>query len=189
MKITFLRHGQTNYNIKGICNSKPNSKVRLTALGREQVHAAAKILKEEPFEIIFTSELFRTHQTARIVNMYHHVRMITDRRLNDRSTGCENKAVTLFYDWRRKQKNVWTAKPRGGESYEAMKKRLASFLAELKKMNYHNVLIVTHLPILKVARGYFKKLTNAQMEALKDSQVQNCKIMRFNVSTKTERKR
>jgi broad specificity phosphatase PhoE len=56
-------------------------------------------------------------------------------------------------------------------------------------MNYHNVLIVTHLPILKVARGYFKKLTNAQMEALKDSQVQNCKIMRFNVSIKTERKR
>lgn len=186
MKITFLRHGQTNYNIKGICNSKPNPKVRLTALGRQQVKTAAKILEKEPFEIIFISELLRTHQTARIVNMYHHVPLVIDKRLNDRSTGYEDKEVTLFYNWRSQQKNVWTAKRRGGESYEDMKKRLASFLADLKKMNYKNVLVVAHLPILKVARGYFKKLTNAEMEALKDSQVQNCKIMRFNLVVKSK---
>ncbi len=187
MKLTFLRHGQTNYNVKNLCNSKPNPKVRLTALGREQAEAAAKILAKEKFDVIITSQLFRTKQTARLINRYHHVRVFSDKRLNDRSTGFDGKNVTLFYDWRAKQKNIFTTRPKGGESYEDMKKRLAEFLADLKKTDYNNVLIVTHLPILKVARGYFKKLTNKQMESYKDGLVKNCKILKFRLHN-TEQK-
>ncbi len=47
MKLIFLRHGQTNYNVKALCNSKPNPKVRLTALGRKQAEVAAQLLKKK----------------------------------------------------------------------------------------------------------------------------------------------
>lgn len=179
MKLTFIRHGETNYNLKRLCNSRPDKNVKLTSLGKKQAQAAAEILKKEKFDIIYVSGLFRTQQTARIINKFHHAKMIVDQRLNDRATGFENKSVFLFYDWRDTQKNPWTSRRRGGESYEDMKKRFADFLQDLKKTKYQNVLIVAHLPILKVARGYFKKLTNAEMDAWTEKQVPNCKIMKF----------
>ncbi len=179
MKLTLIRHGETNYNLKSLCNSQPNPRVRLTVLGKKQARHAAEILKKEKFDIIFISELYRSQETAKIINRFHKVKMIKDKRLNDRATGFENKNVQLFYDWRDQQKNHWTCRHRGGESFEAMKKRFAAFLKDLKKTDYQNVLIVSHMPILKVARGYFKHLTNKQMDAWTEKQVPNCKIMRF----------
>lgn len=179
MKITFIRHGQTNYNLKSLCNSRPDKKVRLTVLGKKQAQQAAEILKKEKFEVIFVSELYRSQQTGKIINQFHKVPIIKDRRLNDRATGFENKNVQLFYEWRDKQKNPWTCRHRGGESYEDMKKRFSAFLKDLRKAKYQNILIVSHMPILKVARGYVKKLSNKQMDAWTEKQVPNCKIMRF----------
>ncbi len=182
MKLIFLRHVQTNYNVKDLCNGKPNSKVRLTALGKTQAKQAALLLKKEPFEVIFVSKLYRSGQTARIVNTYHKVPVLSDKRLNDRSMGIfEDKAATLFYNWRDKQKNPWTCRPKGGETYEEMKKRFAAFIEDLSKKDYEQVLIVSHLPILKVARGYFKGLSNKKMDSLTDAQVPNCHIIRFNL--------
>lgn len=182
MKITFIRHGQTNYNVKDLCNGRPNPKVRLTKLGIKQAKEAALLLKDKKFEIIFISELYRSSQTAKIINVFHNLPIKKDKRLNDRSMGVfENHPATLFYVWRDHQPNPWTAKPKGGESYEDMKKRFASFLKDLLKKDYKNVLIVSHLPILKVARGYFKKLSNKQMDKLTERDVPNCKIFNFEI--------
>ncbi len=182
MKLIFLRHGQTNYNLKDLCNGRPTSKVRLTPLGKLQAKRAALLLKKEPIEAIFTSKLYRSGETARIVNMYHKVGIFSDKRLNDRSMGVfEDKPATLFYDWRDKHKNRWNCRPKGGESFEEMKQRFAAFIEDLSKKNYKQVLIVSHLPILKVARGYFKGLSNEKMDALTDAQVPNCHIIRFNL--------
>jgi broad specificity phosphatase PhoE len=108
-----------------------------------------------------------------------------DKRLNDRSMGLfESKPVELFYIWRDHQKNPWTCRPRGGESYEEMKQRLNSFLQDLAKKKYKTVLIVSHLPILKVARGHFKHLSNKAMDKPTEKNIPNCKIMRFTMPSK-----
>lgn len=180
MKLIFLRHGQTNYNVKALCNSKPNPKVRLTALGRKQAEVAAQLLKKEKIDIIIISELLRTKQTARIVNRFHHKPIIEDGRLNDRSTGFENKSVSYFYEWREKQKNPWLAKPRGGESYADLKKRLASFLKDIQKESYKTVLIVSHLPVLAAAYAYFKGFSDEKTGLWTEKEIPNCKIMKFN---------
>lgn len=188
MKLIFLRHGETNYNLKNWCNSRPTSKVRLTERGKKQAQRVARILRKEKFDIIFVSQLYRTQQTAKIVNQFHHVKLISDKRLNDRATGFDNKEVNLFYTWRDQQKNPWTCERRGGESFEDMKKRFLSFLKSLEKTNYKKVLIVAHLPILKIARGYFKQLTNEQMDRWTEKQVPNCKIMKFEMPNKQSKK-
>ncbi len=180
MKLTLIRHGQTNYNLKDLCNGRPSSRVFLTKLGREQAKAAAKKLAREKFDAIYISELRRSKQTAEYINVYHKVKLIKDKRLNDRSMGeFEDRPASLFYSWRDAHANRWTCRPKGGESYEQMKKRAYSFLKDLSKKDYKNVLVVSHLPILKVMRGYFKGLNNQQMDALTDKQVHNTKIFRF----------
>lgn len=185
MKLTLIRHGQTNYNLKDLCNGRPNPKVHLTALGKKQAQIAAKKLAKEKFEVIFISELRRSRQTAEIINHYHKVPLIKDKRLNDRLMGeFEGRPATLFYVWRDAQKNTWTCRPKGGESYEHMKKRVGSFLAYLSKKKYKSVLIVSHLPVLKVVRGHFKKLSNAAMDKLSEKQIPNGKILRFNLKAK-----
>lgn len=188
MKLIFIRHGQTNYNVKDWCNSRPNPKVRLTHLGRQQVKAAAEKLKHEKIEVVFTSQLIRSQQTGLILNGYHHVPTIVDGRLNDRATGFEDKPAGLFYAWRDKQKNPLTCRHRGGESYKDMKQRFVSFIKDLKKTKYKTVLIVAHLPILNVARGYFKKISDREADSWHERQVPNCKIMRFTLKTKTSKK-
>lgn len=188
MKLIFIRHGQTNYNVKDWCNSRPDPKVRLTALGREQVKAAAEILKNEKIDIVFTSQLIRSQQTGLILNGYHHVPTIVDKRLNDRSTGFENKPASLFYAWRSTQKNPLTCRHRGGESYMDMKKRVISFIKDLEKTDYKTVLIVAHLPILNVARGYFKNISDLEADSWHERNVPNCKIMRFTLKNKKPKK-
>lgn len=180
MKLIIIRHGQTNYNLKDLCNGRPNSKVRLTPLGVRQARAAAKLLAKENFERIYISKLFRSRQTAEILNRFHNVPLISDERLNDRQMGVfENQPASLFYIWRDKQKDCWRCRPPQGETYEEMKKRVAAFLKDLSKQKYKKVLIVTHLPIIKVMRGYFKKLDNKAMDAPMEKNIPNCRIMKF----------
>lgn len=182
MKIIVIRHGETNYNKKDLCNGIPNPKVHLTTLGKKQAQIAAKKLATKKIEVIFVSKLMRSRQTAKAINQYHKVPLLMDARLNDRLMGVfEGKSAKLFYVWRDKQANPWTAKPKGGESYEQMKKRIISFLNDLAKLDYKNVLIVTHLPVVKVIRGYFKKLDNKTMDRLTEKNVPNCKIMSFSL--------
>ncbi len=189
MKLIFIRHGQSNYNLKDLCNSRPDPKVRLTPLGHRQVREAAEKLKREKIDVIYISELYRAKQTAKAINAFHRVPVFVDGRLNDRAIGCEGKPVSNFYAWLAPRKNPWTAVPVGGESYEQMKKRLAAFLRDLAKQDYKTVLIATHLPILKAARGYFKKLTNEKMDSLSEAQVPNCKIMRFTLPVSKQKRR
>jgi len=186
MKIILVRHGQTNYNLKDLCNGLPNKKVHLTTLGKKQAHEVASKLAKTKIDIIFVSKLLRSAQTARIINRYHHVGIKFDERLNDRLMGeFEGRAASLFYAWRDKQKQPWTAIPKGGESYENLKKRAKLFLDDLAKKDYKIVLIVTHLPIIKVMRGYFKNLSNEVMDRPDEKIIPNGKMMIFNLPKKT----
>lgn len=180
MKLIVIRHGQTNYNLRDLCNGRPNKKVKLTPLGVKQSKLVAKKLAKEKIEAVYISQLWRSRQTADILNVFHKAPIFKDKRLNDRQMGVfENKPASLFYIWRDKQKNPWTCRPPRGETYEEMKKRVASFLLDLQKRKYKKVLIVTHLPILKVMRGYFKKLSNVKMDAPMEKDIPNCHIFKF----------
>ena len=186
MKIILVRHGQTNYNVKDFCNGLPNKKVRLTALGKKQAQFVALKLAKTKFDVIFVSKLFRSEQTAKIINRYHKLKMIADKRLNDRLMGeFEGKSASLFYAWQAKQAKPWTASPRQGESYESLKKRAKEFLTELSCKDYKLVLIVTHLPVMKVMRGYFKNLSNEVMNKPDEKAIPNGKIMTFYLTNKT----
>lgn len=89
MKITVVRHGQTNYNVAGLHNSDPSIDVHLTNNGIDEAKQVALKLKDEPFDALFVSELPRTRQTAEYINEYHKLPILVDARLNDINTGFE----------------------------------------------------------------------------------------------------
>lgn len=63
-EIYLVRHGQTDFNIRGIVQGKGvNSD--LNEKGWQQAMAFYEYYRREPFEVVYTSTLKRTHQTMR----------------------------------------------------------------------------------------------------------------------------
>lgn len=62
-KIILVRHGQTDYNKKGIVQGS-GIDASLNDTGREQAAQFWEAYKDYPFERVYTSELQRTHQTV-----------------------------------------------------------------------------------------------------------------------------
>ena len=79
MKVYVMRHGTTVWNEKGITQGR--SRNRLSEKGKTLVLDAALNFKDVSFDIIFTSPLMRTVQTANIMNRYHSAKIIKDNRL------------------------------------------------------------------------------------------------------------
>lgn len=69
----FLRHGQTDFNIK---KEKKYWNMPMNQIGRKQIENLEYIIKDLPIEVIFFSPLWRTQETKDIINNYLHVRAI-----------------------------------------------------------------------------------------------------------------
>ena len=122
----------------------------LTDKGREEVKKAAKKLTKKEINLIFSSDLLRTKQTAEILAKELKVQLIFDKKLREFNTGIFNgKETKLFWEYLNKQKNRLEAKPEKGESFMAVRKRMHDFIKEInKKYNNKNILIISHeLPL------------------------------------------
>jgi probable phosphoglycerate mutase len=73
MKVYFVRHGQTNYNVLDFCNDDITKDVHLTDLGNQQAKIVAEKLKGIKLDLVFISELPRTRETASIITRENSV--------------------------------------------------------------------------------------------------------------------
>ena len=69
MKLIITRHGETEENVNGIFMGHLPGK--LTVKGQEQAKKLAERLKDEKFEIIFSSDLARASDTAKEIAKFH----------------------------------------------------------------------------------------------------------------------
>lgn len=159
MRLYVARHGRTNYNDQGLFNSDPSVDVHLTKLGIEQAENLAENLKDAAFEVIFISELQRTKQTANIVNQHHHVSLIADKRINDFSSGFENRPTAEYDKVHSVSEDKWNVRLNDGESLEDIKARLEDFLIELKTTSYDSVLVVTSMAVMQAFQRVLQGLS------------------------------
>lgn len=174
MRIFTVRHGQTNYNIKHLCNDDPQINVYLTDEGKKQARIVAEKLKNIKFDLIFISEIPRTRETAGFINKHHDLELKVDIRINDRKTGFEGGTTHEFNEIMKD--DLFNKKLEGGESFQEEKARVFSFLEELCNFNCENILIVSHHEIIKIITGYFNKLNNQEIWDLK---ITNCMVGEF----------
>ena len=130
----------------------------LTKKGIIQVSRSAKILKNKKIDLIFSSDLLRTKQTAQIVSKEAVAPVIFDKRLREYNVGAFNgKDPSLVWEYLKKSGNIVLSKPPQGESLLEIKKRMHEFLRDVnEKYRGKNILIVSHELPLTIFEGTLK---------------------------------
>ena len=180
VRIIFVRHAQAGSNAKSKVCFNGTLDEPLTSVGKRQAEKAAIALKDVKIDAIFSSSLKRALETANIINKYHNVGIIIDRRLREANFGIwegltieEVKAkYPQMYEERLKDKYHYRIK--GGESYEDVEKRVMDFLKEVKdKYARKTILVVTHATTLKLI---FKHLLKKPLKEVEKPYYKNTSI-------------
>ena len=154
-----LRHGDSLRQKSKISVCWPEKiHCPLTEKGTEQVLKSAKILKNKKIDLIFSSDLLRTKQTAQIVSGEVGAKVIFDKRLREYNVGTFNgKDPFLVWEYLKKSGNIVSAKPPQGESLLEIRKRMYGFIKDVNE-KYHgkNILIVSHELPLTIFEGALK---------------------------------
>ena len=152
-QLFFIRHGQTEANVKGILTGRLET--NLTQKGIDDAIALSKELTED-FDYYYCSPLTRTHQTLRAIK--GNVDFIIDERITEVSSG----------DWQGKLKSELPEEeynlykkgllnPPNGESLTDVDKRIESFLKEMfsKYKDNEKILVVTHNGFMRSLKRMF----------------------------------
>lgn len=145
-KYFILRHGEALSNKKRIVSCFPEKFYNpLTLDGRKQIKDIIPRLKKKKIDLIFSSNVLRTCQTAGIVAKELKIKPKQDKRLTECDFGVFNgKSIDEFrkFFWGRER---FKKKSPKGETYVEIKKRMYDFLKDIdKKYSNKNILIVSH---------------------------------------------
>lgn len=154
----FLRHGETDWNRRGIMQGFTD--IPLNETGRAQARAAVDLFAGLPIDRIVASPLSRAHETAKIVNEKLQKPISLCEGLRERHFGAfEGKAATEIEALKAElglqglppEENGYPCPP-GAESYETFKARIVESLNTALQGHGENVLFVCHGGIYRVLR-------------------------------------
>jgi len=171
MRIHCMRHGQSEYNLLGLCNDDPGRNVRLTALGRLQAEAAARQLNAVRFDAIFCSELPRARETAEIVASGRGLSPSPNPLLNDIRSGCDGRPVAEYFALIAADR--LHSRVGAGETLLEHKARVLQFLDWLLAQSLRQVLLVAHEETLRVFFAVAHGMSDA---AMLDLSFANCEV-------------
>ena len=161
--ILLIRHGQSEWNKLNLFTGFKN--IELSDQGIEEADKAGQNFKNLniKFDIVFTSELKRAQETAKIIlknldqwdYLYGEGKIITDIKLNERDygdlTGLNKKETAdkfgeeQVHKWRR----GYSDQPPNGESLEDVVRRVKIYFEEsinpaIQSADNNNILIAAH---------------------------------------------
>ena len=137
IQIIYFVHGTTYDNAMGKCSGW--KQVELTDIGKERAIKLGEIRKDTNFDIIFTSDLVRSIDTANLA--FPNVKKIQDKRLRECNYGnldSRDKSLVVY------EEHIEKPFP-NGESLRDVEKRMKDFISFLKE-NYEGktIGIVAH---------------------------------------------
>lgn len=156
--LIFVRHGQTEDNVKGIATGRTD--IPLNETGLQQAELVGEGLKNAHFDVVFVSPLLRARQTAAAILKHHpNTPVFYDERLMERedgeATGRLLKEVYPNFAWDYDA----TYSYEGFETMDQMRARIEDFYNEiLPQYKGKSVLIVAHDGIGKMSRWIFEGL-------------------------------
>ncbi len=182
MRVIVVRHGETYGNVNRIVESRTHG--RLTSEGMDQAQAAAKLLRDEPIDAIYSSNLQRAFDTALIIAEYHqNAPLVQAQELRERNQG-------TYEGWHYQEvpyadyegEHVHIAIPEG-ESWRDVERRAGIFLNKLFGVHPRaTVLLVTHGGTTKAIRSL---LGNMPLEKSIDIRVPHASVHYFTMDGPT----
>lgn len=156
MKIFLVRHGETQANVNKLFNGR-NEK-DLNAKGVSQAEKLSSQIKNIPIDLIISSPLKRTVQTARILNAKNLEIMVDDRLIERDFKKLTLKPTNLI----KNKDNLYNLgsyeEVEGIEAFQSIYDRVENFICDIKnKYAGKNILVVTHRDIIVAFQMYFEK--------------------------------
>ena len=152
-----MRHGEAENNVQRIASSLPEAKgYSLTARGREQIAEVAEYLSSVDADMIFSSPIRRTRETAEIISEKTKVPIVFDERLCEAGFGSFNgRSIDLFFEkYSDPLMRISPDSKDGVESYIDMRGRLQNFLNDMKEEYAgKKAVIVSHGDTLEQLHG------------------------------------
>lgn len=148
MRLFLIRHGETPWSAAKRYQGR--SDVPLNAAGKKQARLLAETLKPEKPARLYTSNLRRALETARIIASRLKLDPIADPRLNEIDFGIwEGACYEQLSRECRGAYRRWRAgtlrRPPGGESIEDLSRRVGHFFREVLKQHAEDtVAVVAH---------------------------------------------
>jgi probable phosphoglycerate mutase len=166
-QVIIVRHGQTDWNIKGIRQGHLDSP--LTELGIAQAKALGRRLAHESFSALYSSDLGRAVHTAKMIALATGHKVITDPRLRERHLGIFQglSAEEIKTKYPEEYKLHRTRGPDyvipGGESVRQQTERNAACLNEIAEKYFgQTIAVVTHGGVVS---GFFRRTLSIPLEA------------------------
>jgi broad specificity phosphatase PhoE len=146
--LIFCRHGESEFNVRGIVNGDPRVACALSPLGRRQSRALGDELSAEPITLCVTSEFQRATQTAAIALDGRKIPTTIEPRLNDPRLGrLEQTPLPGYLEWLRTNEPT-ACPPDGGESQVQAIDRYCHAFNDLLERPERCILVVCHaLPV------------------------------------------
>ena len=145
MNLYVVRHGQTDWNIKGLLQGSTD--VPLNETGIQQAEQLSKTLEDIDFGLVLCSPLSRAIKTAEIVKADRNIPIIINEKLTERFhgdiEGTSPKDIKKYWDYHANTSddNI--------EPVQSFLNRIFSFMDELKeKYKDKDVLVVTHCGVM-----------------------------------------
>ena len=154
MSVYLLRHGQTDWNAKGIIQGRYD--VPLNDTGRAQARAAKEILDKVPFVAVYVSPLSRAKETAALALEGRDIPIFIEPRIVEMAYGPYEGTNWKAGDYQHTRRQL-SYRYQGGESYFDLAYRAFSFLDEIRPIaEKGNVLLVCHGGIARAINSYFE---------------------------------
>lgn len=176
MSLYVVRHGRTDWNdqekVQGIAD------IPLNSTGIEQAKKTKILLQNENIDLIISSPLTRTRQTAEIINQDRNTPIIYDIGIIERDLGefeGFQKGTYNFEEFWSYSKNV---KYKEAENVQEFYKRVFLFLDGVKeKYIDKNVLLVIHGGVSVAVNAYFEGMP-PENEIAKNA-LKNCEVKKY----------
>jgi broad specificity phosphatase PhoE len=166
-KLYFLRHGESEHNL-WISNPEFDNTLYenihdygLTDTGKEQAIVAGRSFDSSQIDMIYCSPLLRARETLQLFSSASELcgEVIYDDRLKEYTMGKEHEFIRLH----RKQQNemylgdhrkdqmelLFDYRPFNGEYFSDFEERVQSFIDDIQKLNYKNILISAHAGVIR----------------------------------------
>ena len=177
MKLYVTRHGQTDWNYKGLLQG--NTDIPLNKMGEFQARNLKNKLDNVNFDLCITSPLTRASTTTSII-CESKIPIIKDKRLKERNLGdLEGKDSHIF-----DAKLYWNyninSNDNGVERVQDLFERVNSFLNDLKKYyKDFTILVVAHGAVVRTLNfainGYDENTNFLEFD------VPNCSIFEYEI--------
>lgn len=180
-KLVLVRHGETEFNkssrYQGVLDIELNDK------GKQQAEKLYNFLKDEDFDVIYSSTLKRAYNTIKDIADYQDKKVHTLKELKEINFGewegltfseIEEKYPQLAEKW---AKNPMCCKPPEGEHIKEVEQRVGKTIDMIISKNPDKkILISTHGGIVRIIIAYLLDLSLSRIFSIEVSNVSISRI-------------